>query len=108
MKKLLLRLTSFFPRKLPTGMTSFNAWVSDIIVLSGLPDNDTVRNAAAGFIFQLPPTMARFPVRKIANMLIKAAANQVAQQVLLDAKEKAESERKESKAVSSQVGPGTC
>ena len=81
MKMLLLVVKSFFPRKLPTGMGEFNAWVQDIVLLSGLPDNMSTRRVAAMFLLQLPPALAYLSIRKISNQLIKAAANQVAVEV---------------------------
>lgn len=75
-------LNSFFPRKLPIGMTAFNVWVADVVALSGLPNNESTRRVAAMFILQLPPALAYLSIRKVSNQLIKAAANQVAAEVL--------------------------
>jgi hypothetical protein len=77
-RKITFIVMSFWPRKLPIGMTTFEAWVTDLIRLSGLPDNATTRNAAASFILQMPPTVSHIPLRVLAKRLIKAAANQVA------------------------------
>jgi hypothetical protein len=85
LKRLVRYIKSFFPRQLPTGKASFDAWVSDIVSISGLPDNASTRRVAAMFILQLPPALAYLSIRKVANQLIKAAANQVAAQVAEDA-----------------------
>lgn len=77
---------SLFPRKLPIGRTTFNAWVTDIIALSGLPDNDSVRNLAARFILALPPALGYLSIRKVSNQLIKAAANQTASEIIDETK----------------------
>src|ERR1700691_5872420 len=82
--RLLKILLSFLPRKLPTGMTSFNSWVKDIIVISGLPDNDSTRKVSAMFVLQVPPSIGYMSIRKVSNILVKAAANQVAVEVLKD------------------------
>jgi hypothetical protein len=82
MKRFLNWIFSFVPRKLPTGMTSFNSWVASIVELSGLPSNDTTRKLAATFILRVPTTIAFLSHRTISNQLIKAAANQVAAEVL--------------------------
>ena len=82
MLDLLFFLRSFLPRKLPCGMTEFNCWLKDIIRLSGLPDNASTRRVAAGFITMLPPGLGYLSIRKISNALIKAAANQVAAEVI--------------------------
>jgi hypothetical protein len=90
MKKLRILIEvikSFFPRRLPTGMPSFDAWVADIITVSGLPDNNSTRRTAAEFIFKVRPEIGYMPLRVVSNMLIKAAANQVAQEILAKGKE---------------------
>lgn len=79
---MLLLIKSFLPRKLPTGLTAFNAWIADIVAISGLPDNTSTRQTAAMFILHLPPALGYLSIRKISNQLIKAAANQVATEVL--------------------------
>lgn len=86
LKKLTRFLKSFLPRRLPIGMTSFNAWVTDIILLTGLPNNESTRKVAAMFIFQVPPSQVYLPLRTVAKQLLKAAANQVAAQVVEDRK----------------------
>lgn len=82
MKLLLKHLRSFIPRRLPTGMKSFNSWVDDMIAVSGLPNNETIRKAAATFLFRLPPTTGYIALRKMSNQLVKIANNQVAMEVL--------------------------
>lgn len=86
MKKLLklslLVVTSFFPRKLPIGMTKFNEWVQDIVLISGLPNNSTTRGLAATFILQIPPNIGYISIRRVSDMLVKAAANQVGAEVI--------------------------
>lgn len=82
LKKLLKHLKSFLPRKLPIGMSSFQAWLDDVLYLSGLPDNESTRKVAATLILKLPPGLAYLSIRKISNQLIKAAANQVAVELL--------------------------
>jgi hypothetical protein len=69
---------SFFPEKLPQGMTKFNELVDDIARLSGLPYNDKLKKVTAMFILQLPPVVSSVSKRYIIKQLQKAAANQVA------------------------------
>jgi len=64
------------------GMTEFNKFVSDIAELSGLPNNTQLRVVTSKFIFGIRPDVARIPKRIIAQQLRKAAANQVASEVL--------------------------
>jgi len=82
MKNLLKILRSFFPRKLPIGMSSFNSWVDDIVLVSGLPNNESVRKLAANFILSIHSDVAYMSIRRVSNLLVKAAANQVAIEVL--------------------------
>lgn len=70
------------PRHLPTGMTEFNVWVSRIIEISGLPNNETTRRTAAQFIFSIPHTVHYLSYKHIAKQLIRAASYQVAKEVL--------------------------
>lgn len=84
MRMLLLKLKSYLPRRLPTGKASFDAWIGDIVALSGLPNNASTQRVAAMFILQLPPALAYLSLRKVVNQLVKAASNQVAQAVLKD------------------------
>lgn len=69
---------SFFPEKLPQGMTDFNIFVEDIARLSGLPYNDKLKKVTTMFILQLPPVVSSVSKRYIIKQLQKAAANQVA------------------------------
>lgn len=79
------------PEKLPQGMTEFNAWVEDISMLSELPVNDKLKKVVGTLILQLPPSVAYVPKNHIANLVKKAAANQVSVEVLqtINEKEKA-------------------
>lgn len=88
-------IKSYIPRPLPTGMAAFNEWVADVVELSGLPNNDSTRRLAAVFIMQTPPNVARISLRKLADLLIKAAAYQVANEVLKLQKEADEARLKE-------------
>lgn len=93
--KIIKWFLSFFRTQLPQGMTEFNSFVGDVAWLSGLPDNKKLRMVICQLIFSLPPDMARFSKRRLANQLKKAAANQVAHVVLKDF-ENEEKKQKES------------
>lgn len=82
LQQLLKVLSSFLPRRLPIGMKEFESWVYDIIRLSKLPDNASTRRVAALFILQVPPQVGYMSIRRVSNMLIKAASNQVASDVI--------------------------
>jgi len=92
--KLLIWLNSFIPERLPQGMTEFNRWVEEISELSGLPINDKLKKVIGTLILQLPPQVAYVPKRHVANLVKKAAANQVSVEVLnlIDEKQKQQSD----------------
>ena len=75
-------LESFLPRRLPTGMTAFNGLVSDIVKLSGVPENASTRKFVAGVILRTDPNHWFIYIRPLAAQLVKAASNQVADSVL--------------------------
>lgn len=87
--KLVNWLFSFIPRSLPTGMSEFDSWVYDIVRVSGLPDNDSTRRVAAQFLMFVGRTKAHLSIRAIAIELRKAAALQIANQVIKDTEPKA-------------------
>lgn len=99
-------LNSFVPEKLPQGMTEFNRWVEEISELTELPVNDKLKKVVGTLILQMPPTVAYIPKRKIANLVKKAAANQVSVEVLNLINEK-EKQQHEPQATNSTVGPET-
>lgn len=82
---------SYLPEKLPQGLTEFNNWCEDIAMLSELPVNDKLKKVIGTLILQLPPSVAKIPKNHIANLVKKAAANQVSVEVLqtINEKEKA-------------------
>jgi hypothetical protein len=75
-------------------MTEFNRWVEEISELSGLPINDKLKKVIGTLILQMPPQMAHVKKRHIANLVKKAAANQVSVEVLnlIDEKQKQQSD----------------
>jgi hypothetical protein len=90
---LIKRVKSFWPERLPQGMTQFSKWVDEVAELSGLPVNDRLRKVIGVMILQIPPNVSMCAKRHIVNRIRKAAANQVAAEAidLVDEKEKAQS-----------------
>jgi len=74
--------------RLPIGVTEFNEWADSIVELSGLPANESMKFALSNIIMQLKPDQAYVSKRYLANILLKAAANEVAAQVFMDLKKK--------------------
>lgn len=80
-------LLSYFPRRLPVGMTAHKAWAARIISLTGkLADEDSLRWALANQLIHLSPQTSTKPDQYFIRSLRKAAANQVASQVFQDIK----------------------
>jgi hypothetical protein len=88
---LIKKIKSYVPERLPQGMKEFDLWIDDISMLSELPINDKLKKVVGTLILQLPPSVAYVPKNHIANLVKKAAANQVSVEVLqlINEKEKA-------------------
>jgi len=92
-----MRLFKKEPKKvqLPIGMADFDAWAKEIIGMTKLPDNDSMRFALAGAIWGLKSHEGHVPLEYFANVLIKAASSQVAGQVIEDLKAKQKAAQEE-------------
>lgn len=82
-----LKLFSYFPTKLPVGMTSFNEFANDIAVLTGpIADIDSMRFAIASILIHSDSKYGSLSKNYFVQRLRKSAANQVASQVFQDIK----------------------
>ena len=81
-----------FKKRLPLGTTEFNTWATRIIKKSGLPDNDSTRFALATTVLHAPAGESRYSDTHFVKVMQKAAANQIAAQILHDLKEKQQAE----------------
>jgi hypothetical protein len=86
LKKYTRILLAYIPEVLPQGMTEFNKWADDIIELSGMPKNDSIKFALSAMIVNLGSTIAYKPKMYFVHCLRSAAARQVASQVFHDIK----------------------
>jgi len=88
LKKLGLFALAFIPSPLPIGMTEFDVWAKSVLSLTKLPDNDSTRFTLASMIPH--QKVDRFYISKItfANMINKAAANQIGGAVMQELKAK--------------------
>lgn len=77
-KKQLNKVKSYFPTRLPIGMTEFNDWTSSIVNTFDLPDNDSTRFGLAVMITHLQPTEFTKSKRYFAISVKKSMANQIA------------------------------
>lgn len=94
-KVLVAFLLSLVPRRLPVGITQFDAWADRIIGLSGqFADKDSMKFALASQIIHLPPQRSVVPDQYFVRSMRKAAANQVASQVFQDIKTKQQEAQK--------------
>lgn len=117
----LAKARQYVPTRLPIGLTDFHLWADDIIVVNGLPSNDSVRFALATMVLHLEAvskielnflffkiqifTSAYKSKQFFAQGLLKSAANQVAAGHMHDLKEKqkAEQERLKMEAAAAVV-----
>lgn len=103
MKRLIAYLLSYLSTPLPVGMVEFKEWSDSILILSKVPDNDSTRFAIAVMIMHLNPDVDSVPKREMVRRLNKSAANEIANAVCLQLKEKqkeviAEEARKKAEA----------
>lgn len=101
------RIRCRFPSRLPNGVEEFKAFVDDIAELSGLPNNEKLQSVISSFILSLHPTTDAIPKLLMAQQLRKAAANQVAFEMLDRLKEK-QNEGSPVGEASSPVGQEAC
>jgi hypothetical protein len=84
----LRRLKAQFKSELPIGVEEFHKWAGEVIALTRLPDNDSMRWSLAVNIMHLPAKIAKISKQEMADLLHKGAANQVAAFVTQDLKSK--------------------
>lgn len=85
------RLLSYFPTKLPVGISQFESFADSIIELSGqYADVDSMRFAIASVLIHADHKYGSLPKNYFVVRLRKSAANQVASQVFQDIKTRQE------------------
>lgn len=95
MQRSLLVLRSYFPRRLPVGLTEFHEWADRIISLAGqFADADSMKWALASQVMHLGAQKAAVSDQYFIRSMRKAAANQVASQVFQDIKTKQQEQQK--------------
>ncbi len=89
--KLIKRLLSYLPTKLPVGVSQFESFADSIIELSGpYADIDSMRFAIASMIIHADHKQASLPKNYFVTRLRKSAANQIASQIFQDIKTRQE------------------
>lgn len=96
-KKLFKKIKSYFPQRLPVGVTAFNFWADEIIVLAKCPNNDSFKFALATMIINLGPTRNKAPKNYFVKALQAGMAKQVASGIMYDLKEKQKAEELKAK-----------
>ena len=91
---MLKRLMSYFPTKLPVGVTEFDKWADSILDLSGrYAKEDDMKWALANMVIHADSKFGALPKNYFVNRLRKAAANQIASNVFQTIKLKQEAEK---------------
>lgn len=87
---------SFFPTLLPVGVTAFGKWATDVIKLSGAPDNSSTRFALCVMLMHRGDKRIGFrePKRHYAKLLYKASINEVVHSVAQEIKANQQAEQK--------------
>ncbi len=102
--KQIKRLLSYFPSKLPTGVTAFNKYADEVIELTGpIADTDSLKWAIANQIIHLPPQTASKPKQYFVRSLMKAAANQIASSFFQEIKLKQQKAAQEAATAAEQA-----
>ena len=87
MRLLLKRLLSYLPTPLPVGKTAWDAFITDLIELSGqYADRDSMEFAISSTLIHADAKYGSLPKNYFVQRLRKAAANQVASQAFQDIK----------------------
>lgn len=87
MKLLLLKALSRYPRKLPVGLSEFDAFVERVLSQSGrFADDTSLKFALASILIHADSKFGSLPDKYFIDRLVKSAANQVASQVFQDIK----------------------
>ncbi len=92
LKKLVTLLMSYYPTRLPLGMTEFDNWAKTIISLLGpglenVPEND-IKFVLSTTLQRLDPDEHRRPMQYFVRVIRSAGVKQVAAQVFQDIKTK--------------------
>jgi hypothetical protein len=85
--RLIKRIRSYFPSKLPVGLPQFDAWVAEIIELSGqFADETSMRFVLASELLHSDAKKGSVPKNYFVSRCRKLAANQTAGYILQEIK----------------------
>lgn len=83
-KRALRTVASYIPTDLPQTDAAFQAWMSDVLNLAKLPENDSFANALATQVLHLGPTVSSKPKAYFVSGLKAAVSKQAAYSVVED------------------------
>lgn len=92
-------IMSYFPAKLPVGLTAMHKFCDDVIELSGkFADIDSMKFAIATTIIHLDQGSAYVSKQFFVRRMRKAAANQVASAIFQEVKKRQDEEKAKAEA----------
>jgi hypothetical protein len=102
--RLWLMCLAWFPTQLPLGMTEFENWTKSILSMTPqLPNNDSMRFVLAAMIQRLDSVRNRVPKRYFVKALLRAAAGEVAHNIMFEAKERQKAQQQPAEPSKLQV-----
>jgi hypothetical protein len=91
LKLFALTLLAFFPTRLPTGVQEFETWAGSVLALAtyigNIPDNESTRFTLASMVPHQKSERAYISKMTFVNLIVKAAANQIAGNYMYEVKE---------------------
>ena len=105
LRNILKLILSFLPTPIPTGKTAFDAWLNDIVELTGpIADDRAMKWVVSNEVMVVPSGADRVPKRRFVKRLRKFAANQIAASVVQEIKAAQEAEQKQAGDSASKNG----
>jgi hypothetical protein len=102
--RLWLMYLAWFPTPLPIGMQEFEHWSQSILAMvPQLPNNDSMRFVLAAMIQRLDPARNLVPKRYFVKALLRAAAGEVAHNIMFEAKERQKAQQQSQETATSKL-----
>lgn len=86
-------VASHIPTNLPQNEAAFQVWMSEVLELASLPENDSFANALATQVLHLGPTVSAKPKAYFVSGLKGAVARQCAYNVIEDIRQREKAAR---------------
>ena len=109
LKRYVCILLSYIPTPLPTGASAYEAWLNEIVLLTGqLADEQSLKWVISNEIMRLAPGRDKVPKRYFVKSLRKYAANQVAAWKVQEIKQAQDERAKQLKAEDTAKSEAVC